>query len=288
MDEKARLLDRSLEWLETDNGQRIAIAAFSILSTLVLAAFPGTAAAYIFGVPYLFFIPGFAVVRLFFWHGSSPEAKFALSVGLSVIVMIFLGLILVATPVGLNEDSTRASMVIFSLGAVALESYWRPASTRKSLELEKGKKVPSAAKPDKVVAAMLATAVVVSVISLGLIVTADHPSRTFFAVTDVDDMIIADLRIELGANLTLILHTKNGEDGPRTFTMVAYGSNGTEPHVQNFTRVLAKGETWNQTVSFNMTQVGFSRLDFDLYIQEDQKPPIMYGNLHIWIQIVDT
>jgi len=37
-----------------------------------------------------------------------------------------------------------------------------------------------------------------------------------------------------------------------------------------------------------MTQVGFSRLDFDLYIQEDQKPPIMYGNLHIWIQIVDT
>ncbi|MBU1914108.1 MAG: DUF1616 domain-containing protein, partial [Candidatus Thermoplasmatota archaeon] len=107
--------ERALEFVRTDNGQRMTIIVFSLIATVALLAFPNTIAAYAFGIPFMFFVPGFTVVRMFFWKGTSPEAKFVLSLGLSILVVIFLGLMLVLTPIGLTSNSTRASLILFTL-----------------------------------------------------------------------------------------------------------------------------------------------------------------------------
>lgn len=280
-------MDGLVQFLSTDNGQRVGIIAFSMVATLVLLLFPGTIAAYAFGIPFMFFVPGFAVVRLFFWKGTSPETKFVLSLGLSILVVIFLGLFLVLTPIGLGSDSTRASLIVFTLGAVAVDVFL-PRKEEKPAERPQRTVKPAApAKPDKVVAAMLATALVISGISLGLIVTAEYPSRTYFAMTDVDGKVITNTTYEPGTNLTILLHMKNGEDGPRNFTLVAYALSDPSFGTQTFTRQLEKGELWNQTTAFNLTRQGYFRLDFDLYIQEGAKPPLLYGNLHLWIAVLE-
>jgi uncharacterized membrane protein len=232
----------------------------------------------------MFFVPGFTVVRMFFWKGTSPEAKFVLSLGLSILVVIFLGLMLVLTPIGLTSDSTRASLILFTLAAVAAETFiWR--ADRGEETLQPPKREPVRAKPDIVVAAMLATALAVSAISLGLIMTAEYPSRTYFAMTDVEGMIVNDTSFTQGTNVSFILHMKNGEDGPRNFTLVAYGLGTPAFGTQTFMETMKKGETRNQTVTMHFEELGYFRLDFDLYIQEDAQPPYLYANLHLWIDV---
>jgi uncharacterized membrane protein len=286
------LLERFVTYLETQNGQRVGICAFSIVAVIVLMALPGGALAYVFGIPFMFFIPGFAVVKMFFWKGTTQEAKFVLSVGISVLVVILLGLILVLTPIGLDSTTTRASLIIFALAAVAIETFWLHSDRGTSGEQQVTRRSVKKIRADKVVVAMLATALVVSAISLGLIVTAKYPSRTYFALTDEDGKIISNASWVVGTNLTLLLHMKNGESGTRNFTILAYGvSKGwieTDYYATHtYGRVLQKGQVWNQTVSFNLINAGcFSRLDFDLYIQMGLEPPYLYGNLHLWVRVL--
>jgi len=111
-----------ISFLMSHNGQRVAIAAFSIAATLVLVLLPGGPFAYAFGLPYMFFVPGFTVVRLFFWRGHSLEAKFVLSLGLSILVLIALAFVLVLTPIGLAPESAIGSLIVFTLAAVAVET----------------------------------------------------------------------------------------------------------------------------------------------------------------------
>ena len=286
-DPMSALRERIIEFLGTQNGQRIAVTTFSLVATSVLVLLPGGALAYVFGVPLMFFIPGFTVVRMFFQQGTSVEARFVLSMGLSLLVVVFLGLALAVTPVGLSADSAIASLTLFTLGAVALETFWLRAD-RYGPDREPEEKPEPPEKMDKVVAAMLATALVVSGISLGLIVTAEQPSRTFFALTDANGNVITSTTWTVGSNITLLLHTKNGEDGERIFTMSAYGLNSYDFATQTYNRTLEKDEGWNHTVMFNLTLPGYFRLDFDLFIQDGDRPPYLYGNLHIWIRVIEA
>jgi len=278
--------DSIVKFLETDDGQRLTIIAFSIVASIVLWTLPGNALAYIFGIPLLFFVPGFAVVRLFFWKGTTPEAKFVLSLGLSILVLIFLGLILVLTPPGLTADTTRASVLVFALGAVAFDVLWKKPETteeKKSGALAP-EKAPRTMKLDKVVAAMLVTAIAVSVISLGLILTADYPSRTYFALTDAAGSADISTTYEHNAALNLTIHAKNGEDGPRTFRIVAHNDTLLPP--REFFKDLEKGELWEQNITIDLIYYGEYRIDFDLYILKQGTPEYFYGNLHLWIEIL--
>jgi uncharacterized membrane protein len=277
-------LERFVNYLETQNGQRVAICAFSIVAVIVLVALPGGILAYVFGIPFMFFIPGFAVVRMFFWKGNTPEARFVLSLGISILVVVLLGLLLVLTPIGLDQNTTRSSLIVFSLAAVASETFWLRADRGVS-DKQASQRTAKPMALDLVVIAMLATALVVSAISLGLVVTAKYPSRTYFAVTDASGHVLTNTTLAGPTNLTLVVHIKNGEDGQRNFTLVSYKSISGSYTAQNFSRMLNKNELWDQTISFNLNSAGYQRVDFDLYIQKGSELPYLYGNLHIWLVV---
>jgi len=269
------------EVLRTPDGQRIAVAGYSVATTLILLGFPGTAAAMALGIPYLFFIPGFVLVRLFFWERTSFEARLVLSLGLSVLAIVFLGLFLVLTPLGLSSDTAIASVIVLTMVGLTADVLWRRGEPEDSKAGPKDQ--PEAIKLDRVVVAMLATAIAISVISVGLIITAHYPSRTYFALTD--DKGSADINTTRPVNSTiaLIVHMKNGEDGPRTFRLVAH--NDTLMFRNESSRVLARGELWEVMFNIDLMWYGDFRLDFDLYIQEEGSPEYFYGNLHLWVEV---
>ena len=277
--------DKLISFLKTDTGQRLTIVVFTLLASAILWTFPGGYLAYVFGIPLLFFVPGFAVVRLFFWKGTSPEAKFVLSLGLSILVLIFLGLLLVLT-IGLTEDTTRASVLIFAIGAVVFDVLWKRPEMAEKAETPEAARAPRTIKLDAVVVSMLGTAIAISVISLGLILTADYPSRTYFAVTDENGSADINTTLLINSTFNLTIHMKNGEDGPCKFTMFAH--NESLLYYEEFSRTLEKGEIWLHNVSIPMTYYGEYRIDFDLYIEEEGSPAYFYGNLHLWIQVVDS
>ncbi len=274
--------------MESHNGQRISVSAFSIVAVLVLVAFPGSLLAYIFGLPLVFFVPGFAVVRLFFWRGTSIETKFVLSLGISVLVVILLGLTLTLSPIGLRPFTTQLSLLVFALGAVVLEARWlhadRPTKGQPTVVPEPAEE-ESGGKMDKVVVAMIATALVVSAISLGLIITAKYPSRTYFAMTDENGSADMNVTQLAGHNITIMLHMFNGENGARTFTLLFQNWNSTALGSWNVSNVLQKGDYWNYTAKIALPIPGTFRLDFQLYMQEQGKPSIEYGELHLWVTV---
>jgi uncharacterized membrane protein len=272
-----------VRFLETDSGQRIAIILFSLFATIILVAFPGSAGALIVGFPYLFFIPGFAVVRLFFWKGTTEPTRFVLSIGLSILVLIFLGLILVLTPIGLSPNTTRASLVFFALGAVAVDVFWKRPEAKQGKEAKTSEPAAKTVKLDKVVVAMLGTALIVSVVSLGLIITAEYPSRTYFAVTDENGSVNFNTTREVNSTFTVILEMKNGEGSVCDFRVLVH--NDTWGLNEEFNRTLQKGEIWNQTVDIYLEYYGTVRFDFDLYITEGNDPEYRYGNLHLWMEV---
>jgi uncharacterized membrane protein len=272
----------AIGFLKTDNGQRLAIILFSILATIVMAVFPGSAGAIALGMPYIFFIPGFALVRVFFWKGTSPEARLVLSLGMSVLVVIFLGLGLVFT-IGLSGDTTRASMVLFTLVAVALDVFWKRPKDKKQASKPAEESLPMTVKLDKVVATMLGTALVVSAISLGFIITAEYPSRTFFAVTDEFGSANINTTKEINSTFSVILEVKNGEGKQCDFRIHVHNESwGIESEAS---RTLGDGQRWNETVDIDLIYYGIVRMDFDLYITEAGQPEYLYGNLHIWLTV---
>lgn len=282
------LADRARRFLESHNGQRMAISAFAVVAVLVLMAFPGSILAYIFGLPLIFFVPGFALVRLFLWDETSTEAKFVLSLGLSVVVVILLGLVLTLTPIGLMTSTTQASLIVFALGAVAVEAKWLKADRKRTPETAERAREPRDEGPDKmdgVVIAMIVTALVVSAISFGLIITAKYPSTTYFAMTDANGSANINVTRTVGTNITLVLHMKNGEDGTRTFILSFQNWNSTALGSWNVSKTLTKGEIWNHTADIDLPVKGTFRLDFQLYIQEQGKTPYEYGELHLWITV---
>ncbi len=264
------------------------VCVFSVVATLLLLVFPGGGIALAVGIPFVFFVPGFTVVRLFFWKATGPEAKIVLSMALSILVVIFLGLFLALTPIGLSSDSARASLMVFSISAVALEAFVLPVNRGRPAPSEtQAPAIPRPMKVDKVTASMLAVALVVSGISLGLIVTSEYPSRTYFAVTDENGKVFTNFSFEVNTTLTVLLHMKNGEDGVRNFTVIGYVLDTPEYPLYSYSRNLDKGEEWNQSISFELLHKGYFRLDFDLYIQDGQLPPYKYGNLHFWFGVLD-
>lgn len=283
MTEGPDALNRIVDFLETHNGQRVSIALFSVVATVVLVLFPGTGAAYAFGLPYMFFIPGFAVVRLFFWRGTSLEARFVLSLGISILVIIFLGLFLVLTPIGLDSNTSRLSLIVFALAAVAAEML----KNRNAKDEPEQKATDEHIEPfkfDKVVAAMIGTALVVSGVCLALIITAEYPSRTYFAMTEDGSAKINTTRV-LGTNITLTIEMHNGEDGPRHFAMAAYCWNDTHWGTRWYNYTMDEGDTRFINVTFDLDLPGVWRFDFDLYIQEQGQAEYLYGNLHVWLSV---
>jgi uncharacterized membrane protein len=280
-------LDRATRFSESHNGQRLILSTFSIVAVLILLALPGTILAYIFGLPLVFFVPGFALVRLFFWKGTSVEAKFVLSLGMSILVVILLGLLLTLSPIGLMSSTAQASLIIFALGAVAIETRWLRADREgrdPAPAVSEPEEEASGGKMDKVVVAMIATALVISALSLGLIVTAKYPSRTYFAMTDENGSADINVTQNVNENITLVLHMKNGESGTRTFTLLF--QNSTDLGTWNVSKTVQKGDYWNHTAKIHLPIAGTFRLDFTLYIQEPGKVAIEYGELHLWITVV--
>jgi uncharacterized membrane protein len=290
VNEDAERLDLVMAFLESHRGQRLVICAYSIITTLVLLAYPGTGAAVALGIPYLFFMPGFALVRLSFWRGTSIEAKFVLSLGLSILVVIILGLILVLTPIGLRPDTTRGSMILFTLGAVALETFVLPASRFDGEVPPRERRVREEPfKIDKVVAAMLGTALAVSAVSLGLILTAEYPSTTYYAMTDEAGSADIETTYDAGTNLTLIIEMHNGEDGLREFLLYAFADdNGTVGDEQWFNYTMDEGDTQNTSVTFGLDTPGVLRLVFMLYIQEPGHEAYLYSEnpVQLWVEVV--
>lgn len=101
-----------------------------ILTLLVVPgvfAFPDSWLRYVIGIPFLLFFPGYMLVAVVFPTRDRPSGttRVALSVGFSVVLMVFSGLLLGVTIWGISLTSATVWLVILTLFLSAVAWYRR-------------------------------------------------------------------------------------------------------------------------------------------------------------------
>ena len=102
------------------------IVALSLLLVLSIALVPDLPFRVIFGMPFLLFFPGYALIAFLFPEKKSLDVieRVALSFGLSIAITPLIGLGLNYTPFGIRLEPILASITLFNL-AFCFISYWR-------------------------------------------------------------------------------------------------------------------------------------------------------------------
>jgi len=103
------------------------VAALSLVAGGVVWADGSAVLRFVFGLPLLLFLPGYALASAFFPAAVGPDGveRVALGFALSLATIPFVGLIMDRTPWGVSVTAMVASEVVVAIAAAALATYRR-------------------------------------------------------------------------------------------------------------------------------------------------------------------
>ncbi len=156
----------------------------------------------IFAVPVILFIPGYVLIAALFPEKKSIDGieRFALSVGLSIVVVPLIGLVLNYTPFGIRLDPIVTSLVIFILAMMIITVYRRasiPEEERFAVPFEQVKPTlkteffpKDSSKLDKALSWILIAAIVVAAVTTVYVIAfpKDGEKFTEFYILGADKM----------------------------------------------------------------------------------------------------
>ncbi len=115
----------------------LAVIVFVILSAVFVTVpvLNETIIRPILGIPLVLFVPGYALISALFPKNDDLDSieRIALSIGLSICVVVFAGLVLNFTPWGIRLGPILLSLSVFTLALVGVSALRRmkvPASER--------------------------------------------------------------------------------------------------------------------------------------------------------------
>lgn len=329
-------LSRPVRALPADVAGAVGLALVADL--LVLLPDIPAPVQFVFGAILLFFLPGYAAVAALFPARRPDDARFgtggrwsrrrsirkgtiglaeraALSVGTSVTLLVFVGLLLAATQWGLVLRpllSVLTGVVVLGTLVAIVRRRRLPADQRfrvpirQWFERARASLTGTDSRSELFVNALLAIAIVVAMSSLAyaLAVPNDGESYTdFYLVTENEttgELTAADYPTEYtrGEAETLAVGIENHEDRTVTYTVVVQlqrvetGEEVTvlESHeLDRFETRLADGETWTSEHEVVPTIAGEDlRLVYLLYEGEPPERPSPANadeSLHLWVDV---
>ena len=164
------------------------IVALSLLLVLSIALVPDLPLRIVFGMPFLLFFPGYALIAFLFPEKKSLDVieRVALSFGLSIAITPLIGLGLNYTPFGIRLEPILASITLFNL-AFCFLSFWRrykieepyvpfdPLKLKRDLLTSYKKE----SKVDKTLSIILVLAILSSVIALAYVMVVPREGEKF-------------------------------------------------------------------------------------------------------------
>ncbi|MDD5083118.1 MAG: DUF1616 domain-containing protein [Dehalococcoidales bacterium] len=255
----------------------------------VIALFPTSVLRVILGLPFLFFLPGYALVAaLFTRKGSIGTAeRLALSFGVSVAVVPLIGLAINYTPWGIKLESALYSIALLTVVA-SVVAWWRrqrlPETERFGIELRL--RVPGwgGGTWDKVVTSVLAVVIVGTLGTLGYVAVAPKVGERFteFYILGLDGRAIDyPQRLVVGEAGKVVVGIVNQEQETVSY-QVEVVIDGV-PDSETGPVVLDHDGRWEETLGFTPDKVGEGqKVEFRLYRQGTSG---IYRQLQLWIDV---
>lgn len=270
----------------------LALAVGVVLALLVvLAAFPGQQGLRIaLGLPFLFFLPGYALVAALFPRRGqlSGMEQIALAVGLSIALVSLVGLALNYLPWGIRLESVTAALAgVVAVGAAVAASRRRAAPAGEAAEGRGDRQPllwPRAGLADRAVALALVLALAaLPTAAYFLAASSGSPERfTEFYVLGPEgraDAYPGPLPPGERAQVTLGVVNREGEDAAYRIVIRLDGRKQSEIDGLR----LADGQGWEANVFLVPAQEeGLQRAEFLLYREGDGFP---YRRLRLWLEV---
>ncbi len=266
----------------------------NILSWLLIAlvlVFPESPLRIVLGIPFVLFFPGYALITALVPRkgGMTGIERLALSFGLSIALVILIGLALNYTPFGirLNPVMFSTAGVITALSIVAWSRQrGLPEDERFSISLQLSKAAVWSGQPiDKVLSVVLVVAILASIGAVAYTIAkpkpgeeftefyilgsggkaADYPSTLIVGQTaNVTGGIVNNFRAPAVYRVEIVVGgVKQSETGPLT---------------------LQPKEKWEGPFSFTSDNVGSDqKVEFLLYKDSGAEPS---ESLHLWVDVV--
>lgn len=303
------------------------VAGWGLLATAYLAGVLslGTPVRLVLAAPVVFFLPGYVTVSAAFPHrATAPELRyptrisigerFALSVGLSLVVVPLLGLFVALFPGGFTEQIVAGLLGVYIVGGGVVAGVRRlhvPAEHRFRVPIGRwvGRLVGSlrhGSIGERAVTLALCLSIVSTAAAAGFVlaVPADGESFTdLHLVTETDDGdLVADgypTNLTEGQPATYTAGIENHEGITTDYVVVVTLDRVTEiegaqrtvesNELARFDATVAAGDRWTRshTVTPEMTGEGL-RLTYHLYIDtapETADRDSAYRTVHVWVDV---
>lgn len=255
----------------------LAMTALSALSSLLL---PGNAVTFALMIPFLLFLPGYAVTRLLFNKKLDLDLFILTSIALSVVSSIIIGLILAVTPIGLSQITLLASVTALTFAAFVLDIYRH----RENRHFEIVVLAPRKEDVDPVIAVAIAFGLVLIGIFSYIIVTTHPPSNTSVnLLSDAGDATMPN-HATVGEDVNFTVVMKNGEGRVAEFKVMIYNNsalyNGTESPQNSYAATLDDRQTVERDFIVSFSVAGEQEVQARVFIDGE-----FYGELHFKVNV---
>lgn len=266
----------------------------SLLLGVVVAAQTG-ALRITLGLVIMLFLPGYVIVSALFPKAEDLDTveRVALSFGLSIAVVPLVGLVLNYTPWGIRLEPILGSLY-FLIVSVSIIAWYRRSQVSLEdrfyitilIELPKGEDYTAF---DKILTIILVISIVIAVCTLIYVITGSREGEGFTEFYILDENGTTENypnNLEIGENSTGIVGVICHEHERTRYTIEIWLYNLTGER-ENITLkqydLNLKHDQCNETsFNFNVTNNGFYKLQFLLYINDKTEP---YRDLHIWVNV---
>lgn len=260
-----------------------------IILIIIVVFAPSIIIRIIFGLPFVVFLPGYSLIIALFpkKYQMGNIERVALSFGLSIAVVPFIGLILNYTPLGITLYSTLYSVAgfIFAMSLIAWLRLRRLYdSERFSIELQINRPTWSGNKWDKALSLVLVVAILGAIGVLGYVLTTpkvEEKFTEFYILGPEGEAADYPTTLSVGEQAVVILGIVNHEQRAVDYRVeiVVSGTKFNEIGLLS----LENDQKWENTVVFSPDEPGNDqKVEFLLYRGGQSE---IYRTLYLWIDV---
>lgn len=266
------------------------LVTFATLIFVFLPPLNGTVIRSVLGTVFIFITPGYALVSALFPQKQILKSieRFALSVGLSAVIVVLLGQALNYSRWGIRLEPVLLCVVIMVAVFTAIAGRRRRSVSHErwvSIDVDRvfpkiHSFVAPAARKDKVLNAVLLVSVIVALSTLGFVVTATPPGERyteFYILGKTSNALSYPTEFKLGETKPVTVGVVNHENQQQMYDLqVVLRSNDTAQTSVLYSDVITvqHGAKWEKVVNLTPDRVGKNmEIDFLLYRHTDLSTP---------------
>lgn len=263
-----------------------------IVLIIAISFFPHNTVRIVFGVPFLLFFPGYALIAALFPRRAELDGieRIAMSFGMSIAVVPLIGLILNYTPWGIRPEPALYSISLFIFAASLVAWYRRrrlPQEERfrivfrlKLIDLSRGAW-------DRVLSVILAVVILGAIGTVAYLVAVPRVGEKFteFYILGLDGKATDyPEEIRVGEPARVIVGIVNREHEVVSYRVEVKIDELKKDEVGPI--VLSNEQKWEEIISFRPDKVSDNvKVEFVLYKNGEATPHL--EPLHLWVNVIE-